>query len=135
MKIVGLDGYNHTLKLDSAVRTTVSKPHARMRALLKSLFPLERVYEEVTLLGTRTNKRPTTLFADFLIPGLSMIVEVDGAQHKNYNKFFHGNKDGFRRALARDKDKAEWCELNHITLIRVDEHESEEQWASLIIKG
>lgn len=133
MKIQGLDGREYNLKLSNTTRTTVSKPHFRMRQLLAKLFPLEHIYEEVTLLGTRTNKRPSLLFADFIIPSLKMVIEVDGGQHDEYNKFFHEDKAAYYKAVARDRDKSDWCDINGITLVRVKQKDSDEEWQKQIM--
>jgi len=98
-----------------------SEPHLRARTLLRSLYPCDRVYEEVPLPGTR-------LFADFFIPSRRMIVEVQGEQHFEYTPFFHGTKLAFHESQQRDAQKKEWCELNNLHLVQLPHDEELEIW-------
>src|SRR5687767_4058839 len=116
MIVVGLDGkeYNFTFgKYINNARSTASSHHKRARLLLQKVHPLERVLEEVPLPGT--GRQP--LYADFFIPRLQTVVEVHGEQHYKFNDFHYRSKLEFYQAVARDKKKKEWCELNDITYI------------------
>ena len=59
------------------------------------------------------------LYIDFYMPNNSIAFEFHGEQHDTFNKFFHGNKDGFKKSKSRDVRKKQWCELNNIILIEV----------------
>ena len=130
MKIVGLDGkeYSWTLNSSSLEDVYRSGLHLRARKIIKEAFPFNLVYEDVSLPGTAIKGRNSVLFGDFYIPMRSLIVEIDGAQHEQYTSFFHKNKLEFARAKTRDAVKAQWCELNGITLIRFKHDESEQEW-------
>lgn len=98
-----------------------SAPHKRARALLAVLFPSYLGFEEVSVPGTR-------LRLDFVIPGKRLVVEVQGQQHYSYNPHFHKNKAEFLRSLARDRQKADFCGANDLTLVRLNHSESDDEW-------
>jgi hypothetical protein len=89
--------------------------------------------EEVPLPGSHKPSRKSTLFVDFLIPSASLAVEVHGRQHFEFVAHFHGDKRGFRKSKARDKDKVNWLELNSITLVTLNYLETEDEWKERII--
>lgn len=126
--VYGLDGKQYKFNLNgySKKSTKKSAPHLKVRALLQSLYPPHAILEEVLLPGTGK------LRADFYLPSYSLMVEINGAQHSEYTPHFHGTADQlgrlkFGRAVANDKRKSDWCELNQIELI-VLEHDDEENW-------
>ncbi len=59
------------------------------------------------------------LFLDFYLPHHTLVFEFQGTQHDTFNKFFHLNKDGFKRSQERDSRKAEWCQVNNIVLVEI----------------
>lgn len=132
MKVVGLDGRTYSWKLaghvplDSDDRPRSSN-HIRARALLATLFPADQRLEEVSLPGSGG------LFADFYLPNRKFIIEVHGAQHFRFNGFFHETRLDFVQAQARDRRKAEWCQINNIRLIELAHDQSDESWAERII--
>jgi very-short-patch-repair endonuclease len=80
-----------------------------------------------------------TLRFDFCIPELKIMVEVQGNQHDNFSKFFHGTRDDFKKSQARDGFKQEWCGNNDYSLVyfNYDEIDSltDEQFIKRIING
>jgi hypothetical protein len=72
------------------------------------------------------------LWLDFYMPHHNLAFEFHGEQHDQFNKFFHGDKDGFQRSKARDQRKRDWCILNGITLIEVRENVSSDDFKILI---
>lgn len=124
MKVFGLDNRQHVLNtaLYRRQSNNCSQQHIRARAILKELFSLNQILEEVSLPGT------SKLTADFFIPDLRLIIEVNGQQHYKYVKHFHGNKKGFQASKQRDNNKKTWCELNQITLIELNSLESDDEW-------
>lgn len=46
-------------------------------------------------------------------------IEVNGDQHYRYVPYFHQSEDGFREQKERDKEVAQWCKSNGITLIEI----------------
>ena len=61
-----------------------SKYHVRARNLLKEMYHSYRILEEVKLPGSTLSHRKGVLFLDFLIPQISLAVEVHGQQHYEY---------------------------------------------------
>lgn len=81
--------------------------------VLLDKFPLFPILEEWPIPASR-------LEIDFFIPQLMIAIEVNGDQHKKYNKFFHASIADFKKQKNRDKRKRDWCELNGITLIDIN---------------
>lgn len=135
MKVVGLDGreynWNYSKYYKRKSRSGKSKAHNEALELVESLYPYYTVYEEVTLPGSQIIGRQSLLFADLFLPQLSLIVEVHGQQHYEYTPYFHGDRMGFVRACKRDRDKAEWCRLNDIS-IAILPHDKRDQWETII---
>jgi hypothetical protein len=75
------------------------------------------------------------LWLDFYLPHHKLAFEYQGQQHDSFNKFFHGDKDGFKRSLARDERKKLWCQVNDISLIEVRGVVSAETLKSLIVEA
>ena len=130
MKIIGLDDKEYSwIPSNNIVETDKrSGPHKKAKALLKELYPNDRILEELILPGTKTQNRKSTLKADFFIPMRSLIVEVHGSQHSEFNNFFFKSKMDFYKAQARDRDKKKWCEINELELIELFDSESIEDW-------
>jgi hypothetical protein len=84
------------------------------------------VLEEFSIPGER-------LFIDFYMPHHGLAFEFHGKQHQEYNEFFHGDKKGFEKSLARDQRKRRWCEINSIILIEVNEIVSKSKLMGMIV--
>lgn len=116
MKIKGLDGKDYSLTATS--HTNPIRPEASAKSkfqyncgqILKEFLPNYVILEEVYLPGS------SGLYLDFLIPKMRIALECHGEQHDKMVPFFHGDKRGFERAIARDAKKQEWCDLNGISL-------------------
>ena len=134
MKVIVFVGIDHALTFKrfrgNSKRDNKSSHHLRARGLLSELFPFEKIYEEVTLPGSKTISTGL-LYADFLIPNRNIIVEVHGKQHYEYTTHFHKTKADFMKSRKRDKKKIEWCELNDFTIIILP-YNREEEWKTLI---
>jgi hypothetical protein len=130
MNIIGLDGkqYSWNPSANQAECSTRSSLHIKAKALLDEIFPHDRVFEEVSLPGSKTQFRKTVLRADFFIPNRNLLIEVHGEQHHKFNKFFFKNKMAFYKAKARDNEKREWCELNSIKLVEFNYNEDIDEW-------
>lgn len=47
-------------------------------------------------------------------------VEVQGAQHDKFNKFFHNNsRANYLRSIARDYEKRTWLESNKFKILEI----------------
>lgn len=130
MIVKGFDNKEYKLILSTKQSSNPSKQHIRARILLKNLFPNDIVYEEVTLKGS-SKFNSKNLYADFLIPSHSLLVEVHGEQH--YKKtFFHSSNLEFIQAKSRDMRKINWCKLNDIIYVELPSGETDEEWRSRI---
>lgn len=133
MKVTGLDGKERSWNL-SRYRTSKnssrfrSQYHIKTRKLLRKIYPHDKILEEVSLPGSGTETRKSTLFADFFIPNRSLIVEVHGRQHYEYVPFYHKKKINFYKAQARDRDKLEWCCINDIRIVVLKYSDNLEEW-------
>jgi very-short-patch-repair endonuclease len=134
--IIGLDGKEYSwIPSNNIVDTEKrSELHNKAKYLLKEKYPNDRILEELVLPGTKTDNRKSVLKADFFIPVRSIIIEVHGQQHTEFNNFFFKNKMEFYKAQARDRDKKHWCELNNFELIELFHNESIEDWRHKIWK-
>tara|TARA_B100001094_G_C18182410_1_gene801714 strand:+ start:827 stop:1234 length:408 start_codon:yes stop_codon:yes gene_type:complete len=128
--INGLDGkeYSWNPSNSEAKCSKRSSLHIKAKDLLDKLFPYDRILEEVSLAGSKTERRRSTLRVDLFIPNRNLIIEVHGEQHYKFNKFFYKDKLSFYRAKARDSEKKEWCHLNDITLIEFNYNEDLDEW-------
>lgn len=129
IKIIGLDNKEYKLSLSKKKRIVCSENHLRARKLLKDMFPLEFIFEEVALPGSSLKKK---LFADFYIHSIKLIIEVNGEQHYSKNAFFHKNQADFIKGKLRDKDKENWCAINDISLVVLPYMESDDEWRKRI---
>ena len=79
------------------------------------LFPYWRtdiVFEEFRIVGTR-------LSFDLYNANKKIAIEVQGAQHTKYVKFFHGNRVKYLEQLKRDEKKFKFCQINEIKLVEI----------------
>lgn len=131
MKITGLDDKIYHWKLTGYLNNEreCSDFHETVRVILKELYPLDLILEEVFLPGSYG------LFADFYLPARKKMVECQGRQHYEYVHHFHGDKMKFGRGKVRDANKRQWCEINGITLIALNYKDKECEWRTQISKG
>ena len=130
MKVQDLQGKYYTLNVGPYTKITNrprSMPHMDARRMIKEVFPYDIVAEEVLIPGEN-------LYIDFLIPFRKICIEVQGEQHRSFSLHYHGDIAGFKAAQARDRRKAEWCELNGFTLITLDDNEKKEIWEQKLRK-
>lgn len=105
-----------------------SSLHLQARELLSHHFPTLQILEEVPI----NIRKSEVLYMDFYLPLLKMCVEVHGEQHFKFVGFYHNTKLGFLKSQKRDKEKAEWCDINNIKLIVLPYDENIEQWKQRI---
>ena len=138
LRAIGFDGRERLWNVSKHVvygddKRPRSKLHISARKLLRQIFPYDTILEEVPLPGSHKPSRRSTLFVDFLIPSESLAVDVNGRQHFEFVAHFHGDKVGFRKSKARDRDKANWLQINSIALVALSYSESEDEWKRRII--
>jgi hypothetical protein len=125
MKFLATDGRAHNVDIRPS-RWPRREPggsksnfQQRVGESVDSVFPQDIILEEFFIPGDR-------LYIDFFLPRRSIAVEAQGIQHYEYNVFFHGTKENFKRSKERDGRKKLWCELNNIRLVVIgpkDKHE------------
>ena len=118
MKIEGLDGREYPFPSSGTMPNQEdhrkrSSLHLRARKILRELYPLERILEEVSLPGSGG------MSADFYMPHRKSVVECNGEQHYKFNAHFHGSKLNFLKSKANDRKKREWCDMNNIFFIEL----------------
>jgi hypothetical protein len=125
MKVRDLSGKYHVLNLAKYVnnrRVNASQLHINAVSFLRLIYPALQILEEVHIPGEN-------LYLDIYIPAMKTAVECQGAQHSEFNKFFHRrNPKNFANARARDERKKEWCDLNNIRIVYFYDGEDENQW-------
>jgi len=126
MKVIDLSGRTHSWNLvgyspSKLAARPRSGPHLETRSLLKQEFPNDPILEEVPLPGEN-------LYFDFYLPKRKLAVEAHGEQHYKYIAHFHGDINGFKRYLANDARKQEWCTINGIRLVTLSYKETIEDW-------
>lgn len=85
---------------------------------LREVFPNTRITDEYYV-----NYKGQKLFFDFQISTLNLLVEVQGVQHTEFNKHFHGTAEAFKESKKRDRLKVEWADLNDMTLVSINHDE------------
>jgi len=60
-------------------------------------------------------------FLDFFIPSLNIVIEVNGKQHHSHVRYFHKTISDFNNQKERDERKRQWCELNSLKFIEVND--------------
>ena len=94
-----------------------SKIQFKVKQFLKSFWKNQIVYEEFPVYGTKMR-------VDILNATKRIAVEVNGAQHSSFNKFFHGgSRLKYLESIKRDVAKANWLESNNFILVVVEESE------------
>ena len=53
---------------------------------------------------------------DFYIPSKKICIEINGAQHYQYNKLFHKKRSDFTKAQERDRRKISYCLAHKIKI-------------------
>ena len=130
MKVLGLDGKEYSWSIQKKpYRNKCSSYHKLVRELLKDMFSMEIILEEVVLPGSGN------LTCDFYINSLKLMVEVHGEQHYYFSAHFHDSKQDFLKGVKRDKKKREWCDINNIVLVELPYKESLDEWKRRIVDG
>ena len=94
-----------------------SKIQFKTKQFLKPFWKNQIVYEEFPVYGTRMK-------VDILNATKKIAIEVQGAQHTSFNKFFHGNSRlKYLQSIKRDYQKHQWLEKNKYFLVEIEEKE------------
>ena len=94
-----------------------SKIQFSVKQFLKKYWLSCVVYEEFPVYGSRMK-------VDILNATKKIAIEVNGAQHNNFNKLFHANsRINYLNSIKRDFKKLEWLEENGYNLIEINHDE------------
>ena len=97
----------------------MSKQSDYMYELLTKSFPHSIITKEFSL-----KYKGQQLYFDYFIKNYNILIEVQGRQHSEYVKHFHGDKQGFLESKKRDNLKKSYCEENNLTLVTINFDES-----------
>ena len=89
-----------------------SKFQTYVKEFLRPYWKNDIVFEEFRVVGSR-------LTFDFYNANKKIAVEVQGAQHTKYVKFFHKTRLKYRDQLKRDEKKLDFCKANNIKLAEI----------------
>ena len=89
-----------------------SKFQTYVKEFLRPYWKNDIVFEEFRVVGSR-------LTLDFYNANKKIAVEVQGAQHTKYVKFFHKTRLKYRDQLKRDEKKLDFCKANNIKLAEI----------------
>jgi len=107
--------YDHLYKTKVYQR---SKTQGRVKTCLKRL--VKPVLEEVYFPWARNPDTEAMLPYDFYIPSLSLVIEVQGAEHYEYIPHFHGTQQRFQQRLLLDHIKESLAEDNDFNYLAID---------------
>lgn len=92
------------------------------QSILIDMFPaapFKRVFDERYL-----NYKGQKLFFDFFVPEINVYFEIQGRQHTEFVKHFHGDKSKFLGQKYRDVLKLEYIQLNDLYLVYLNYDET-----------
>ena len=128
-----LDGCQYNWKIANHKNNdqNCSKLHLRARDIIKSIYPTVILLEEVPI---KIDKL-CTLYLDFYLPLYKIAIEVNGAQHYKYIKYYHYHPSSFLKQQQNYTNKQEWCELNNIRLITLSYENKDVEWRKQFCAG
>lgn len=127
MIVKGLDGKDHKLILrNKQERASCSSYHEKCRELLKQIYPLDTIIEELTIPGGSSS-----MYLDFFLPLRKLAIEIQGEQHYSFNTYFFKSKLDYAKAIGRDKKKKEFCTINNFTFLEL-KYDRQSEWESII---
>ena len=129
MIVSSVDGKKSKWKMEVVEKTNQSQLHKNARILIENIFKTAQIKEEVQI-EVKKNKR---LYLDYYLPLYRLAIEINGKQHSSYSDFFSKNPLNFIKQKINDKLKQDWCELNNITLIRLNYSEEPHEWRQKLL--
>ncbi len=125
MKVKTLNGVQYDWKIPSKViqgnTRKTSSFHSKAKHILLELYPFLAIYEEVPI---RIRDR-LTLYVDFYIKPLNLVIEIHGSQHYAFSSLFHKTALDFIHQRYNDSLKEEWCLFNDISFLELDYRETD----------
>ena len=117
MKFKTLDGYEVSINLSKdkcKQHDNYSAGQIHIRNLIQEIYPHVSILEDFIIPSER-------LSLDFFLPERKIAIEFNGEQHKRFSTFFHRDRNDFLNQVSRDKRKQQWCKINNITLVIVED--------------
>jgi len=105
----------------------------KIELMLKELFLYNIILKEHYI-----NYKGQRLFFDIFIKDLGVLIEIQGRQHFEFVKHFHGSMEGFLEQKRRDNLKLEYIEEHSkLCLVRFnyDENITKEMVLKRIVEG
>ena len=104
----------YRIKWDAECRSNLQY---EVKQFFKAHWMGQICYEEFPVYGTRMK-------VDMINMTKRIAVEVQGAQHDSFNKFFHNNsRANYLSSIKRDYDKRVWLESNDFKVLEVFEED------------
>lgn len=98
-------------------KSGVSSLEIRFRKLIRPFWQNSIVLFQFRIPGS-------LLRLDFLNVNKFLGVEIQGLQHNNFNKHFHGNsRFNYLSSIKRDLTKYTWCGENNMQLLELTEED------------
>ena len=104
----------YRIKWDGECRSNLQY---EVKQFFKNYWSGQICYEEFPVYGTRMK-------VDMINMTKRIAVEVQGAQHDSFNKFFHNNsRANYLSSIKRGYDKRVWLESNDFKVLEVFEED------------
>ncbi len=111
-KLVNKSVTKYRIKWDAECRSNFQY---EVKQFFKKFWYGQICYEECPVYGTRMK-------VDLINMTKRIAVEVQGAQHESFNKFFHNNsRANYLKSITRDHDKIVWLENNNFKILEIFE--------------
>jgi len=111
-RLVNKSVAKYRIKWDAGCRSNFQY---EVKQFFKTYWYGQICYEEFPVYGTRMK-------VDLINMTKRIAVEVQGAQHEEFNKFFHNNsRANYLKSITRDHDKVVWLENNNFKILEIFE--------------
>lgn len=105
----------------------VSKPQTAVVDFLRPYWKAHVVLFEFRIPGGLTR-------LDLVNLQRRIAIEVSPSSSHSWNAFFHKDRNKFRRAVARDLSKIDWCAQNGFTLIELGDEDLADLTAEMFLE-
>jgi len=120
-KFVSLSGKEIRIQINVAKYPLKSVEECRSKSQFHLGQLLQEIYSTSAVILEDFVIPETKLSLDFFLPQRKLAFEFQGTQHTKYSRFFHGDPKNFSAQLVRDDIKRQWCELNKIKLVTLED--------------
>lgn len=124
-KFIALSGKEIRLRINAAKFGLKSEEECRSKSQFRLGQLLQEIYSSSAVILEDFIIPETKLSLDFFLPQRRLAFEFQGVQHRVYNKFFHGDPKNFVAQKDRDETKRQWCDLNKVKLVTLEDPDIE----------